>query len=155
MRLIDETGAQLGIVPIQRALGISTERGYDLVEIAPGSRPPVCKLIDYGKYRYELIKKTKEAKKKQKIVHIKEIKMRPAIGIHDYQFKMKHAMEFLARGDKVKFTIMFRGRERAHMDIIDSLIRRILDEVKDITDIEKHPSKEGPFMMLIVAPKSR
>ncbi|MBN3037848.1 MAG: translation initiation factor IF-3 [Candidatus Omnitrophica bacterium] len=153
IRLIGDNGEQLGIASAEDALKRAEELGLDLVEVAPTAKPPVCRIMDYSKYKYEQEKKEKQAKKHQKKVHIKEIKLRPKIGEHDYQVKLRYLQRFLSRGDKVKVTLSFRGREMAHQE----LGRRVLDRfVKDITNVgqvEKGPITEGRFINLVVAPK--
>jgi translation initiation factor IF-3 len=152
IRLIDEEGNQLGIMPTSKALEMAMERGYDLVEIAPQSRPPVCRIMDFGKYKYELKKKLKQSKKKQHVIHVKEIKFRPKTEEHDYQFKKRHAEEFLGKNDKVKFTVIFRGRELSHKELGERILTRIKEELSDIGVVEKDVSFEGRIMTLIMAP---
>ncbi|MFC1668897.1 translation initiation factor IF-3 [Spirochaetota bacterium] len=142
VRLVGEDG-EPKVIPIEDALKIAREKELDLVEISPNQDPPVVKIIDYSKFRFEQIKKAKEAKKKQKVIHVKEIKMRPAIDIHDYEHKVKHAKEFMEKGDRVKFTIMFRGRELTHPELGFELMKRIQETFKDIGEPEKKPVKEG------------
>ncbi|MCI4444418.1 MAG: translation initiation factor IF-3 [Candidatus Aminicenantes bacterium] len=132
IRVIDEDKKQLGIMPVPQALSIAREKGLDLVEIAPAADPPVCRIMDYGKFLYELHKKEHEAKKHQKQILIKEIKFRPKISIHDYNFKLKHIRRFIEEGNKVKITIMIRGRERSHPEMAHQLMERILADVSDI-----------------------
>jgi translation initiation factor IF-3 len=135
------------------ALKKAEESGFDLVEVAPGATPPVCRIMDYSKYKYEQEKKEKEAHKKQKVIHIKEIRFGPKIGEHDYQFKRKHLEEFLKRGDKVKVTMMFRGREMAHVDLGRKLLDRLASEISAVGEIEEAPSLEGRFMTMIIRAK--
>lgn len=125
----------------------------DLVEIAPGAQPPVCRIMDYTKYKYEQAKKAKEARKKQKIIHLKEIKMHPNIDEHDYNFKKKHLEDFLRRGDKAKVTMVFRGREMQHMNVGRAVLERLSNELSPIAEIEKMPYTEGRFMIMILNPK--
>ncbi|MDI6698476.1 MAG: translation initiation factor IF-3 [Candidatus Saccharicenans sp.] len=132
IRVIDEDKNQLGVMPVQQALALAREKGLDLVEIAPQASPPVCRIMDYGKFLYELHKKEHEAKKHQKQVQIKEIKFRPKISIHDYNFKLKHVRRFIEEGNKVKITIMIRGRERAHPEMAQQIMDRVLSDVSDI-----------------------
>jgi len=153
VRLIDEAGEQLGILPIREALRIAQERGVDLVEVAPSARPPVCRLMDFGKFKYEQSKKEREARKKQKIVDVKEVKMRPSIEEHDFEVKVKSAERFLKEGDKVKCTIMFRGREIAHSDLGRKLLERFAARLQDIASIERTPRVEGRNMIMILTPK--
>ncbi len=154
-RLIDETGKNLGVVPIEEALRLAEEKDLDLVEISPNAKPPVCKIMDYGKYKFEQQKKEKEARKKQrqKMQHIKEIKFRIKIEDHDYQTKVKHIREFIEHGDKVKVWIWFRGRENIHPEIGEKLANRIIEDVSDIAKVEKPPKKEGRNMLFTLVPK--
>ena len=153
MRLVDDANNQLGIVSRQEALRIAEERQLDLVEIAPQANPPVCRLMDYGKYKYEQSKKEKEAKKKQKIIQVKEVKLRPNIEEHDYQVKLRSAMKFLQSGNKVKATIMFRGREIIHAPKGKEILSRIAKELEEIAVVEKFPKLEGRNMIMVLAPK--
>lgn len=155
MRLISSTGEQLGIVPIRQAINMAEEEEVDLVEIAPTASPPVCKLMDYGKYRYEQSKKRDEAKKKQKQVQIKEIKFRPGTDEGDYQIKMRSINRFLTDGDKVKVTLRFRGREMAHQELGMQLLKRIEAELTEVATIEQFPKMEGRQMVMMVAPKKK
>jgi|TARA_R110002124_G_scaffold15942_5_gene68431 translation initiation factor IF-3 len=142
----------IGVVTLEDALGRADEAGLDLLEVSPNAAPPVCKLIDYGKYRYEQQKKANIARKKQKIIQLKELKMRPTIEEHDYQVKMKAARKFLEAGDKVKFSMRFRGRELAHQDVGMEVFNRIKDELAELVKIESQPRMEGRQMIMIVAP---
>lgn len=142
----------LGVVTLEDALAKAGDAGLDLLEVSPNATPPVCKLIDYGKYRYEQQKKANIARKKQKIIQLKELKMRPTIEEHDYQVKMKAARKFLEAGDKVKFTMRFRGREVAHQDVGMEVFNRIKDELEGLIKIESHARMEGRQMIMIVAP---
>lgn len=153
MRAIDEEGNQMGIIPLQKALGEAKERGYDLVEIAAGAEPPVCKIMDYGKYKYEMSKKAHEAKKKQSVVVLKEIKIRPKIDEHDYQFKLRHAKQFLGEGNKVKISVVFRGREMAYMNKGREILARVSSELEEEANVEFLPKVEGRNMFMILAPK--
>jgi translation initiation factor IF-3 len=153
VRLIDEDGSQLGITPVEEALRIAEDRGLDLVEVAPNARPPVCRIMDYGKYKYEESKKQKKAQKKQHIIQIKEIKLRPKTEEHDFQFKLRHARKFLEERNKVKFTLIFRGRELQHKDRGQRLLEKVAGEVEDIGVIENGPKLEGRNMIMIVAPR--
>ncbi|NPA54239.1 MAG: translation initiation factor IF-3 [Aquificae bacterium] len=154
-RLIDENGKNLGIVPIDEALRLAEEKELDLVEISPNAKPPVCKIMDYGKYKFEQQKKEKEARKKQrqKMQNIKEIKFRIKIEDHDYQTKVKHIREFIEHGDKVKVWIWFRGRENVHPEIGEKLAQRIIQDLSDIAKVEKQPKKEGRNMLFTLVPK--
>ena len=154
VRLVDGDGQQVGIVPISQALEIAERAGFDLVEVAPNSKPPVCRVMDFGKYKYEAAKKVKQARKKRHVTHVKEIKMRSKISEHDFQFKMKHAEEFFKRGDKVKFTIVLRGREILHMDYGEALLARITEELKEIATVETQKRREGNNITLVMAGKN-
>lgn len=153
MRLISDTGEQLGVVSIKEALALAEEADVDLVEISPTAKPPVCKLMDFGKYKYEQSKKRDEAKKKQKQVQIKEIKFRPGTDEGDYQIKMRNITRFLADGDKVKVTLRFRGREMAHQELGLELLNRVASDVAEAGKIESMPKLEGRQMVMMVAPK--
>jgi translation initiation factor IF-3 len=154
VRLIDENGNQLGIVPIEEALGKAREAGFDLVEVAPTSKPPVCKLLDYGKYKFDQEKLEKESKKKAKVKKDKEVRMQPTINEHDLQFKTKHIQEFLDDGCRVKVTIRFRGREMAHTERGRIVLDKILELLANGYVLEKEPKLEGRFMNMYVKPKS-
>ena len=152
MRVIDDEGGQLGILEIEQALVLAAERGLDLVEVSPQADPPVCRIMDYGKYKYQQAKRASEARKKQVKVEIKEVKMRPKTDEHDFQFKIKHARRFLEEGNKVKLTIMFRGRENAHPDQGMMQLTKAVDALKDVGQVESHPSKMGRFMTMMIGP---
>jgi translation initiation factor IF-3 len=154
VRLIDETGEQVGIVPTDEARAMAAEHGLDLVEVAPNSRPPVCRIMDYGKYKYEQARKAREAKKKQHTVTVKEIKMRPKIEEHDFGFKLRHARRFLEEGDKVKFTLRFRGREMTHPELGERVLKRVKEELAELATIESDVKREGRQMTMLVAPRS-
>ena len=151
--MIDDTGAQLGIMPPPQALTLARGKGLDLVEISPTAVPPVCRIMDYGKYQYEQQKRARAARKHQKTIEVKEIKFRPKVDEHDYQFKKKHIERFLADGDKVKATIFFRGRENAHPEIGRRILERLVDELGDQAVTEQMPQKEGNQLHTILAPK--
>ncbi len=153
VRLVSDDGEQLGIVAVREALGIAQEKGLDLVEVAPSAQPPVCRLMDYGKYKFEQNKREKEARKKQKIISIKEVKMRPNIEEHDFQVKARNARKFLSGGDKVKLTIMFRGREITHPELGEKLSLKFVGELTDISSVEKPPKVEGRNMVTVLIPK--
>ena len=136
VQVISSEGNNLGIMATKSAIEIAKKEGLDLVEISPNAKPPVCKIIDIGKYKYDQQKKSSKARKKQKIVNLKEIKLRPVTEIHDYNFKIKHAQKFLSKGDKVKFTIRFKGRELQHTNLGDDLLKRILNDTKDVGKVE-------------------
>ncbi len=153
VRVVSGTGDQLGIMTLRDALQQAMEQQLDLVEVAPNAKPPVCRIMDIGKYKYEQSKREKEAKKKQNIVSIKEIKMRPNIEDHDFETKSKNVIRFLKEGDKVKATIMFRGREITHTELGRVLLDRLAELIKDIAIIERHPKVEGKNMIMILSPK--
>ncbi len=153
VRVVGADGEMVGVVTIAEGIELALDAGLDLVEVSPNADPPVCKILDYGKYNYEEQKKRNEARKKQKIVEVKEIKMRPSIDIHDYEVKMRSARRFLENEDKVKFTIRFRGREMAHQDLGMAVLNRIRDELGEDVKIEQFPRIEGRMMIMIVAPK--
>lgn len=146
-------GEMVGVVGLFEALRQADEAGLDLVEVSPNADPPVCKILDADKYKYELQKKENEARKKQKVIDIKEVKLRPTIGDHDYQIKMKQVREFLAGGDKVKFTLRFRGREMAHQDVGMQVLQRVQADISEIAKIESLPRLEGKQMIMMVSPK--
>jgi translation initiation factor IF-3 len=142
VRIVGETDTP-EIVSLDEALKMAADKGLDVVEISPNQDPPVVKIVDYSKFKFEQVKKAKEAKKKQKVIHVKEIKMRPNIDSHDFDHKVKHAREFLEKGDKVKFTLMFRGREMVHPDLGFEVMKKIQENLEDIAVTEKNPSQEG------------
>lgn len=152
VRVVHDERGSLGIMSIKDALALAKEEGSDLVEIVPTAEPPVCKIINYGKYKFDIQKKSKEAKKKQKLVQLKEIKMRPQISIHDYNFKMKHIREFLDEGNKVKITIMFRGREMAHTKFGYDLIEKIIQDLENEAATEKPAKLEGKNLSAVLNP---
>ncbi len=151
VRLVGEEGGPQ-IVSLEAAISLAKERGMDLVEISPDQEPPVVKIVDYSKFRFEQVKRAKEAKKRQKVVHVKEIKLRPSIDSHDFFHKIQHAKEFLENGDKVKFTIMFRGREIVHKELGFNVMERVRGELGDTVQIEKDASQEGRNITMVVAP---
>lgn len=153
MRLIDAEGKQAGVVTWKDAMVLAREAGVDLVEVSPGAVPPVCKIMDFGKYRYELLRKAKAARKKQHVSHLKEVKMRPKIGSHDYAFKKKNVIRFLERGDKVKMTVMFHGREMAYLDQGRQLLYKLQQELEEYCKPEKAPVMEGRNMLMFLIPK--
>ena len=155
VRVIDENGQQLGIMATRDAVRIAEEHHLDLVEISTQARPPVCKILDYGKYRYEQQKREKEARKKQKVFEIKEVKLRPGIEDHDFDVKFKNAVRFLADGNKVKVTIMFRGREMSHPELGEVLLDKMAAQLGDTAVVEKKPKIEGRNMTMVVAPKQK
>ena len=153
IRVIDDNGAQLGIMPPPQALAIAKQKSLDLVEISPTANPPVCRIMDFGKYQYQEQKRAREAKKHQKVILVKEIKFRPKVDEHDYQFKKKHIERFLEEGDKVKATIFFRGREMAHPEIGRRILERLVEELADVAVAESMPRLEGNQMHTILSRK--
>ncbi|TNE38283.1 MAG: translation initiation factor IF-3 [Alphaproteobacteria bacterium] len=151
--LIDEEGEKRGVTPLDKALAMAEAAGLDLVEVSPTAKPPVCKILDYGKFKYQAQKKAAEAKKKQKVVEVKEIKMRPNIDTHDYEVKLRAMQRFFEAGDKVKVTLRFRGREMAHQDLGMKLLQKVQEEVDEIAKVEQHPKLEGRQMMMVMAPR--
>ena len=154
IRVIDDAGQQLGIMPPPQALAIARQKGLDLVEISPTAVPPVCRIMDYGKYAYQEQKRAREAKKHQKVIDVKEIKFRPKVDEHDYQFKKKHIERFLADGDKVKATIFFRGREMAHPEIGRRILERLIGELAEVALAETAPRQEGNQMHVILSQRA-
>lgn len=152
VRLIGEEGEQIGVVAIAEALRMAEEAGLDLVEISPNAEPPVCKILDYGKYKYEQQKKAAEARKKQKVIEVKELKFRPNIDEHDYQVKVKAARRFLEAGDKVKITLRFRGREMAHLDLGMNVMKRVKEELLDLAKVEMEARVEGRQAIMVLMP---
>lgn len=152
MRLIDENGAQVGVVPTFDALQMARERGLDLVEVAPNAMPPVCRLMDYGKYRYEQSRKERESRKNQHVVELKEVRIRPKIDDHDLETKGRQAAKFLDAGDKVKLTVLFRGREMAHPDLGKALLDQLADQLRPHGTVEQLPRMEGRTMIMFMAP---
>lgn len=153
VRVIGSDGNQLGILPIRNALGLAREEGLDLVEVAPNEKPPVCRIMDYGKYKYKQSKKLQEAKKKQKIIQIKELKMGPKTDEHDYQFKLKHARRFLCEGNKTKINILFKGRELTHTHLGKNILDRLAQDLSDIASVEQQAKLEGRNLTILLAPK--
>jgi translation initiation factor IF-3 len=151
IRVIDDTGQQLGIMPPPQALAIARQKGLDLVEISPTASPPVCRIMDFGQYQYQEQKRAREARRHQKVIEVKEIKFRPRVDEHDYQFKKKHIERFLEDGDKVKATIFFRGREMAHPEIGRRILERLVDELRDLAIAETMPRMEGNQMHTILS----
>ena len=152
VQVIGSEGNNLGVMQLKKAIQMAKDEGLDLIEISPNANPPVCKIMDMGKYKYDLQKKANQAKKKQKIVSLKEIKLRPGTEIHDYNFKIKNAKKFISKGDKVKFTVKFKGREMQHIELGKDLMKRIIDDTKDIGKVETHPKFEGRQMIMIIQP---
>ncbi len=152
VQVIGSDGDNLGVLPLKKAIELARQEDLDLIEISPNTKPPVCKIMDMGKYKYDLQKKANQAKKKQKIVSLKEIKLRPGTEIHDYNFKIKNAKKFITKGDKVKFTVKFKGREMQHVELGKDLMKRIIEDTKDIGKVETHPKFEGRQMIMIIQP---
>ena len=150
VQVISSNGKNLGILNIKEAINTARQEGLDLIEISPNANPPVCKIIDIGKYKYDLQKKANKAKKKQKIVNLKEIKLRPVTEIHDYNFKIKNAQKFLTKGDKVKFTVQFKGREMQHTHLGHKLMQRIINDINAHGKVEVQPKFEGKQIIMIV-----
>ena len=153
VRLIDETGENLGVIDIQDARDRADAAGLDLVEIAGNSDPPVCKILDYGKFKYQAQKRASEARKKQKTIDVKEIKMRPNIDQHDYDVKMRSMVRFLNEGDKVKVTLRFRGREMAHQELGMKVLERVRDDLDELSKVEQFPKMEGRQMTMVISPR--
>ena len=152
VQVIGSDGANLGTMPLKKAIEIAKKEDLDLIEISPNANPPVCKVMDIGKYKYDLQKKANQAKKKQKTVSLKEIKLRPGTEIHDYNFKIKNAKKFIDKGDKVKFTVKFKGREMQHIELGKNLMSRIQNDTKEIARVETNPKFEGRQMIMIIQP---
>ena len=152
VQVIASTGENLGIISTNKAISMAKEEGLDLIEIAPNAKPPVCKIIDMGKYKYDAQKKANKAKKKQKIVLLKEIKLRPVTEAHDYNFKLKNAQKFLSKVDKVKFTIRFKGRELQHSNLGHDLMNKIKDDIKLVGKVEMNPKFDGKQMIMVIQP---
>lgn len=152
VRVVGPDGKQIGVMPLKEALRTAEEMDLDLVEVAPQADPPVCKIMDYGKYRYEQSIKEREARKKQAVVSFKEMKMRPKIDVHDYEVKKRHIERFLRSGHKVKVTVMFRGREMSHTELGLNLLRKLAEEVAELGTVESEPKLEGRNMQMVLAP---
>jgi translation initiation factor IF-3 len=153
VRLVDHNGNMVGVVATAEALKMAENVGLDLVEVSPAATPPVCKILDYGKYKYEVQKKAHEARRKQKVIVVKEIKLRPTIDKHDLEIKMRHVMEFLEGGDKVRISMRFRGREMDHVNIGYQVLDRIQEQLKEVAKIEQSPKSEGKQIVMLVGPK--
>ena len=154
VRVIGQEGAQLGVILTPDALQMAEEQGLDLVEVAPNEKPPVCRIMDYGKYKYQQSKRLQQAKKKQKVILVKEIKLRPKTEEHDYNFKSQHVRRFLQDGHKAKVTIVFRGREMAHTELGRRILDRMAGELEDISTIEQTPKQEGRNLAMVLSPRS-
>ena len=152
VQVIGSTGENLGIINTNKAISMAKEEGLDLIEIAPNAKPPVCKIIDIGKYKYDAQKKANKAKKKQKKIELKEIKLRPVTETHDYNFKLKNAQKFLSKGDKVKFTIRFKGRELQHTNLGHDLMNKIQEDIKLVGKVEMNPKLDGKQMIMVIQP---
>ena len=152
VQVIGSTGENLGIINTNKAISMAKEEGLDLIEIAPNAKPPVCKIIDMGKYKYNAQKKANKAKKKQKKIELKEIKLRPVTETHDYNFKLKNAQKFLSKGDKVKFTIRFKGRELQHSNLGHDLMNKIQEDIKLVGKVEMNPKFDGKQMIMVIQP---
>lgn len=154
VRLIDSEGEMKGVFPTSKAIEMAVDEGLDLVEVSPNADPPVCKIMDYGKYKYEQQKKASEARKKQKVVDVKEVKISPRIEKHDYEVKMRNARRFLESGDKVKVSMRLRGREMAHQEIGFDLLKQMIEELDEISSVELHPKLEGRQMIMVLAART-
>lgn len=153
VRVISPEGNQLGVMAISEALKLAQQQNFDLVEVAPKARPPVCRIMDFGKYKYEQSKQERQAKKKHHTYHVKEVKVRPKIEEHDFAFKVRNARKFLMGKDKVKFTCVFRGREMTHQELGAALLEKVVEELSDVGFVESHPSMEGRAMVMVIAPR--
>jgi len=153
VRVIDADGEMVGVITVEEGVELALEVGMDLVEVSPHADPPVCKILDYGKFKYEAQKKANEARKKQKVIEVKEIKMRPGIDAHDYEVKMRAVRKFLENGDKVKMTIRFRGREMTHQDLGMKILDRVRDDLGEDIKVEQFPKTEGRLMTMVMAPR--
>ena len=153
IRCVDHDGNMIGVISVKEGLEMAFNVGLDLVEVSPNADPPVCKILDYGKYKYEEQKRQNEARKKQKVIEVKEIKMRPGIDVHDYDVKMRNVRRFLDEGDKVKITIRFRGREMAHQDLGMKILDRVREELGELVKVEQFPKMEGRLMIMVIAPR--
>ncbi len=154
VRVIDDEGKQLGILQIREALEMASQRGLDLVEVAPNAVPPVCRMLDFGKFQYERAKRDRDARKAQKQIDVKEVRMRPKTGEHDIAFKTRDARRFLGQGAKVKVRIRFRGREITHPEVARDLLDRVVEELNDVAIVEQSPAMEGNSMLLVLAPRA-
>lgn len=154
VRVVGADGTQLGIMPTLEAQRLAEDEGLDLVEVAPNERPPVCRIMDYGKYKYQRSKRLQQAKKKQKIILVKEIKLRPKTEEHDYRFKTQHVRRFLQDGHKAKVTVVFRGREMAHTELGRRILDRIIEDLEEVATVEQSPKQEGRNMTMVLGPRS-
>lgn len=153
MRVIGPDGDQIGIMDTEKAQQVADSSGLDLVEVAPDSKPPVCRIMDFGKYKYQQSKKAKDARKRQHVMHLKEIKVRPKIDEHDYQFKLRNARKFIEHHDKVKVTMIFRGRERMHIGLGEKVLNRLIGDLNDISQVEQGPKIEGRDLVVTFIPR--
>jgi translation initiation factor IF-3 len=153
VRLVREDGSMVGVVTTREAISMATDAGLDLVEVSPNAEPPVCKILDLGKFKYEEQKRKNEARKKQKVIEVKEIKLRPGIDIHDYEVKMRSVHRFLEEGDKVKITMRFRGREMAHQELGVKVLDKVRADLDAVAKVESHPKMEGRQMIMVISPK--
>jgi translation initiation factor IF-3 len=153
VRLIDQEGNQAGVMTLNEALALAQEAGLDLVEVAPEAEPPVCRIMDFGRYKYQQSKKAQESKKKSTVILLKEVKLRPKTAEHDYQFKLRNIRKFLSQKNKTKVSLMFRGREIAHANLAKGMLDRIVEDVADIGTVEQYPKLEGRNMTMVLAPK--
>ena len=153
--MISSDGQQVGVLPLKEAMRIAEEQGLDLVEVAPNASPPVCRIMNYGKYKYQQSKRTHDARKHQTVIHVKEVKLRPRTGEHDLEFKLQHAKRFLSEGNKVKISVLFRGREMAYPEHGMEVLNRFMEGVKDLMVVEQPPRLEGRNMVTILAPKGQ
>ncbi len=153
--MIGSDGQQLGVIPTDQALRLAEDQGLDLVEIAPNVKPPVCKIIDYGKYKYQQAKKLQEAKKHQTVIHVKEVKFRPTTDEHDFDFKVRHILRFVEHGDKAKVTVVFKGREMAYIAQGKAMLNKVLEKVQEAVAVEVPPKMEGRNLFMVVAPKGK
>ena len=154
VRVIADDGTQLGVLGAREALALAQEKGLDLVEVSPTARPPVCRIMDYGKFKYEQSKRERKARKKQHVMHLKEVKLRPKVAEHDYDFKVEHARQFLEKRDKVKFTVTFRGREMAHQELGHQMLQQVIADLAEIAAPESIPRSEGRTLVMIMLPKA-
>ena len=152
VQVINSSGENLGVLQLKKAIDLAKSEGLDLIEISPNANPPVCKIMDIGKYKYDMQKKASKAKKNQKVSVLKELKLRPGTEIHDYNFKIKNAKKFLTKGDKVKFTVRFKGREMQHIQLGKNLMERIITDTKDLGHVEVNPKFEGKQIIMIIQP---
>ncbi len=155
VRVIGSDGQQLGVLSTDQALRLAEDQGLDLVEIAPNVKPPVCKIIDYGKYKYQQAKKLQESKKHQTVIHVKEVKFRPTTDDHDFEFKVRHILRFVEQGDKAKVTVVFKGREMAYLTQGKAMLNKVLEKVQETVSVEVPPKMEGRNMFMVVAPKGK